>query len=160
MKESERSQAKTWSRCWFLKAASSFWQPQLFLWPGNFLLILVNDFVQGWLAWTPIGELSFKSYLPREENLLVPVYQKGLVLSPVWFTWISMFSSYQSFKLWFYSWTKCNLHWRLCFSWQSDAHHGYRWWFSILPNKNNITISIILNLIWILIATVNRYQKG
>ena len=50
---------------------------------GHFLLVLVNDFVSGWLALTlPAGQVSLKVSC-RKKNLLVLDYQTGLFLSPV-----------------------------------------------------------------------------
>ena len=45
---------------------------------GNFMLVLVNDFIKIWLAWILTHWASeFQKVLVHQENLLVPDYRTG-----------------------------------------------------------------------------------
>ena len=51
-----------------------------FLAQGHFLLVVVNNFVRGWLlSWAvPIGQvISFKNFLPGKKNYLSQTYRQG-----------------------------------------------------------------------------------
>ena len=51
---------------------------------GRLFLILVNNFVRGWLAWTLVRWSSvLQKLLAQQEYLLVQDYQTGLFSSPV-----------------------------------------------------------------------------
>ena len=49
---------------------------------GHFLLISASDFDNLYSGLLPIGQVTYKSYFPRKENLLVPDYWMGLFASP------------------------------------------------------------------------------
>ena len=49
---------------------------------GHLLLVLVNDFIRGWVVLTLIGQVSLKSYLSSKKIHLTRTYWLGLVLSP------------------------------------------------------------------------------
>lgn len=60
--------------------------PILLIW-GHFLLVLVNDLVRGWLAWTLTHWASKPiNWLARQENLPVLYYLTGLLFNPAYET--------------------------------------------------------------------------
>lgn len=56
----------------------------IFLAQGHFLLVLVEDFVRGRLAWalTHWARVRLEVSCPEQENLLVPDYRTGFFFKP------------------------------------------------------------------------------